>query len=232
MRIGWEEQQGRALVSDETGRVLFDTEGTWQESGKTGRSLSSWRLLEVCEKWTWTSGAPSLHKTGRWCASREARRPTALDEGRIRLLLVFPRRHLQSPGKRELRLPFCGDFLRIFVNGRPVAKTAPPMKECRGPTKTRGVARPGTSTSWSAASRSIASRFQVPLRAGRNRIDILCCALGLIKGDWMISGPMTSERKGIWSDVYLDEKPLIGWEIRAGLSEGFAKAMLRAARNF
>ena len=55
-------------------------------------------------------------------------------------------------------------------------------------------------------------------------MDILCCALGLIKGDWMVSGPMTDERKGIWSDVYLSGKALRGWEIRPGLAQSPANS--------
>ena len=74
--------------------------------------------------------------------------------------------------------------------------------------------------------------FEIPIQAGRNRIDILCCALGLIKGDWMISGPMTNERKGIWSDVYLDDNALLGWEIHAGLTEGLSREAISRRVKF
>ncbi len=220
VRIAWEEQQRRALLSDENGNVLFDTEGTWHELGKTWRRSSSWRLLELCKKWTWTTEPlPSTR------SDAGVRRPRPEDQ------LLWTRDesdycwyshvvNCRAPGKRELRLPFCGDFLRIFVNGRPVAKTAPPMKECRGPTNDARGDASGNVNQLERSEPEYCQQFQVSLQAGRNRIDILCCALGLIKGDWMISGPMTSERKGIWSDVYLDDKPLLGWEIRAGLSKG------------
>ena len=36
---------------------------------------------------------------------------------------------------------------------------------------------------------------------------------------------MTNERKGIWSDVYLNDKPLLGWEIRAGLTEALSNGV-------
>ena len=228
VRIGWDEQQRRALVSDETGRVLFDTEGTWQESGKTGRSLSSWRLLEVCEKWTWTAEPLPSARPDAGVLRARPEDQLLLTKDESDYCWYSHAVTCRAPGKRELHLPFCGDFLRIFVNGRPVTQTAPPMKECRGPTNDVRGGASGNVNQLERSEPEYCQRFQVPLRAGRNRIDILCCALGLIKGDWMISGPMTSERKGIWSDVYLDGKPLIGWEIRAGLSEGFAKASRRS----
>ena len=126
-------------------------------------------------------------------------------------------------GKHELRLSYCGDFLRIYVNGKPVAKPVPPLQECRGPTEAGQEEKPWDVNPLERGEPQYLQKFEVQLKAGQNRIDILCCALGLIKGDWMISGPMTGERKGIWSKPLLNDEPLTGWEIRAGLQGGFVR---------
>ena len=50
-------------------------------------------------------------------------------------------------------------------------------------------------------------------------LDLLACAVGMIKGDWQIASPMNFERKGIWQQgVLLNGEPLQGWTMRPGLA--------------
>ena len=183
MRIAWEEGERRALLSDENGNVLFDTEEAWHELGKIPAKM---RLRGGCLNFVGSgNGRRNLfHPQDR---TRVCVRATPEDQ----LLWTKDESdycwyshvlNCRTPGKHELRLPFCGDFLRIFVNGRPVAQTAPPMKECRGPTNDARGGAPGNVNQLERSEPEYCQHFQVSLQAGRNRIDILCCALGLIKG--------------------------------------------------
>ena len=142
LRVSWNEQERRAVLSDEHGKILFDTEEAWSQAGKSAGVCLRGDCLKIAEMEV-DSRTSSLGKTGRSCRSRKTRRSIALDQGRIGLLLVFPRSHRQELPQIRLHLPFCGDFLRIYVNGKPVAQTAPPMKECRGPTHVCRTGRRG-----------------------------------------------------------------------------------------
>ena len=231
LRIAWKEQERRAALSDENGKVLFDTEEDWKESGKARRSVSPWRLLDVLRKWKWTSEPLPFARTDAGVDRAKPEDQLLWTKDDSDYCWYSHALTTRTSGKYELRLPFCGDFLRIYVNGEPVAHTAPPMKECRGPTHAVQIPTLGDVNLLERGEPEYSQNFEVLLQAGRNRIDILCCALGLIKGDWMISGPMTNERKGIWSDVYLNEMPLLGWQIRAGLTEGLSNgANLRRSK--
>ncbi len=218
LRISWEEKDRHAVVSDERGKILFDTEATWNDSARPRRSFSLWQLRYLCRKWQWTSEPLPFERSDAGVSRRmpEDQLLWTKDESDYCWYSHVLTSH--TARKAELHLPFCGDFLRIYVNGKPVAETASRMKECRGPTYVMPNGASGTLNPLERSHPNYSQKFEVPLQAGQNRIDILCCALGLIKGDWMISGPMTNERKGIWSEAYLGDKLLLGWEIRPGLS--------------
>ena len=61
--------------------------------------------------------------------------------------------------------------------------------------------------------------FSLSLQPGKHRLSILSCALGLIKGDWMIGEKnMSTERKGLWGEVLWKGRPLKGpWTLQPGL---------------
>jgi hypothetical protein len=56
------------------------------------------------------------------------------------------------------------------------------------------------------------------LPAGAHRLDILSCALGMIKGDWQIGNSMQLERKGIWRGVEINGRPQRDWQMRPYLT--------------
>jgi hypothetical protein len=229
VRIDWDDAAARAAISNERGKVLFDTEKAWKAISGTVWRSRPWRLLANCEKWAWTPELlPSERAdTGIVCSSPNDQLLWTKDESDYCWYSHSLR--IQEPGVHRLHLPFCADFLRVYVNGKPAAQTVPPLEECRGPTQPQQLQAKEVNP-LERNQPEYSQVFKILLGAGRNRIDILCCALGLIKGDWMISGPMTSERKGIWSDVFLDGKPLEGWEIFPGLARHKGKSKSRRTK--
>lgn len=102
----------------------------------------------------------------------------------------------------RLLLELCGDLVHVFVDGRRVASTTGPLAEDRG--------RPDTLAYRQA--------FDLDLPVGEHELSILCCALGLIKGDWMLGqANMACERKGLWGYVRWNGQVLEGWRIQPGL---------------
>lgn len=125
-------------------------------------------------------------------------------------------------GKAKLRITFGGDYFHVFVNGRFATRTVGPLKENRGPNVPEGEAKIIFATpleELEAKNGRIGFRhdFEITLRKGKNRLEILACALGLIKGDWQITLPMNFERKGIWAPVLIDGRKFGPWELYPGL---------------
>jgi beta-galactosidase len=219
LRIAWNEKERWAALSDENSEILFHTEGDWKESGTGRRNVSAWRLLDVLRKWKWAPEPLPSARTDAVIVRAIPEDQLLWTKDESDYCWYSHTLTIATSGKYNLRLPFCADFLRIYINEKPVAHTTPPMKECRGPTHPVQIQALENVNPLERGAPEYSQNFEILLQAGGNRVDILCCALGLIKGDWMISGPMTNERKGIWSQVYLDDKPLSGWQIRPGLSE-------------
>ena len=106
-------------------------------------------------------------------------------------------------GQGELTLEAAGDMVHVFVDGKLQASTPAPLVEDRGPIHGEGFRQ----------------RFSLTLGEGEHAMSLLCCAMGLIKGDWMIGHQnMAEERKGIWGEVRWNGHELPGpWTMRAGL---------------
>ncbi|EIP97183.1 beta-galactosidase [Opitutaceae bacterium TAV1] len=107
-----------------------------------------------------------------------------------------------------LRLTRVADIVHVFIDGTFVATTPTPLRERRG----KMDAGLFTQT------------FELDLKAlritpGKHRLSLLCCALGLIKGDWMIGYEnMALEKKGLWAPVFWNGKKLEGeWRHQPGL---------------
>lgn len=115
-------------------------------------------------------------------------------------------------GARTLSVTHGGDFLRVFVDGRPAAVSTLPLRENRGK-----ITGPGA---------GFAHEFRLELTPGTHRLDVLACAVGLVKGDWNLGFMnMVEERKGIWGSVLLDGRPVPGpWTLAPGLAGESAPA--------
>lgn len=102
-----------------------------------------------------------------------------------------------------LACEFAADAVHVFVDGQLRATTQGALLEERGPLDGKGFAQ----------------SFALELAAGRHEVAILCCALGLIKGDWMIGNQnMVKERKGLGGRICWNGEELAGpWVMQPGL---------------
>ena len=109
----------------------------------------------------------------------------------------------KDAGTGPLVLEAAADVVHVLINGRLRASTPAPLPENRGPVDGEGY-------------RHV---FDIRLSHGRHALTLLCSAIGLIKGDWMLGHRnMTEERKGIWGPVTWKGKPIAGpWKIQPGL---------------
>jgi hypothetical protein len=114
-------------------------------------------------------------------------------------LMVLP----HQEGKGVLELQGVADVVHLFLDGQFVATTQPPLPENRNFDDLQ------TFTQW----------FEIEMSAGEHTLAILCCALGLVKGDWMLGERnMVDERKGFWGKLLWRGEPLEApWRIEAGL---------------
>ncbi len=105
--------------------------------------------------------------------------------------------------KGFLSLKGVADYVYVFIDGQLMASTPVPLKENRVLENDEDFTQ----------------AFEFSLKPGRYRLQILCCALGLIKGDWMLGFKnMVKERKGLWGSTSWDGKLLKGdWTMFPGL---------------
>jgi hypothetical protein len=131
-----------------------------------------------------------------------------------------------ASGHGTLTLGAAADYVYIFVDGQLVAQGPEVLKENRSRTDGDGQKlaqalqlRYGGAPGDQRAN-SFELSFEVALPPGAQRLDILCCALGLIKGDWQIGFEnMAAEKKGMWAPVLWNGSPLAGpWELRPALA--------------
>lgn len=115
----------------------------------------------------------------------------------------YTTRFTAGGGEATLTLEGVADYVYIYVDGRPAAVSAEPLQENRGPLDGDGYVQ----------------SFTVDVAAGEHELSILCCAVGLIKGDWMLGmANMADERKGLWGRALWNGEALSGpWEVRPGL---------------
>ena len=108
-----------------------------------------------------------------------------------------------AAGAGPLALTRVADLAMVFVDGVLVASTPGPLVEHRGAPDGDGYQQV----------------FPLTLAPGEHRLEILCAAVGLIKGDWMLGGRnMVEERKGLWGPVCWRGAVLPGpWRVQPGL---------------
>jgi hypothetical protein len=187
---------------------------SWETAPARAVKTAPWRPAAVREPW--------LAYTEPGCATREdgISSPTPIEQ----VLLTHDESDYcwyatdavaTKPGPATLRLSYAGDFLYVVVNDRLAAQTQGALLETRGPTVPASEAAVVIVNPLEELAQSgkggYEHTFQVRLKKGQNRIAILACSLGLIKGDWQLALPMNYERKGIWNTVYLNGKPLRNW---------------------
>ncbi len=121
--------------------------------------------------------------------------------------------HVESrrAGVGMLRFEAAADVLYVYIDGKLVGFTLPPLHENR---KLDGSDRENENNA-----PDFHQEFNIKLAAGAHKLQILCASAGLIKGDWMLGGAnMARERKGIWGRVFWRDIPLQGpWRLSVGL---------------
>lgn len=204
-----DDQQGRLLAAD--GRVLFDTERDYVAVTSTF-IMPGWDVAAI---------------PGAWRCFREPF-PAQRDDA-IRAEMPVEQLSLThdcsdycwystgitvaAEGEQSLKLTRGGDFFYIYLDGHLVAQSQPPFRENRGATAP-DIDPPSLANDLELlVLDGFRHRFHFRASAGAHRLDILAVALGLVKGDWQISGSMQTERKGIWGPVLFDGQPLRCWEM-------------------
>lgn len=120
-------------------------------------------------------------------------------------------------GSQKIDITYGGDFLYIYLDGKLITQSQPPFMENRGSTMPEDPNHPYVFANALEELKLQGFRHNFILNdigTGKHRLDILATSLGLIKGDWQISGSMNLERKGIWQDVLINNKVLTNWEMR------------------
>ena len=92
------------------------------------------------------------------------------------------------------------DRLSVWVNGKFIGTVPDRLPENR---KLNGAYVPGENNP-----ENFALQIKVPMIEGKNNILLLVSTLGMIKNDKMIQLPMSEERQGLLSPVYLDGQPI------------------------
>jgi len=208
----------------------------WQRQGKTWKpvwkswsdltpeshpSLAPWKTAGEALKWISRSEPlPAQRRDGRTFA--EPVEQLQLTRDQTDYCWYVASFQAKRAGRAKLRITFGGDYFHIFVNGRFATRSRGPLKENRGPIVPKGVAEivcanPNEEEGIKNGHTGFRHDFDIALRKGKNRIEILACALGLIKGDWQIALPMNFERKGIWAPVLIDGQKVGPWKLYPGL---------------
>lgn len=111
----------------------------------------------------------------------------------------------EQAGQGTFTLQGVADVAHIFVNGDLQATSQLPLIEDRGAVDD--------------VTSGFTQSFSLTLTQGTHTLSILTCALGLIKGDWMLGGHnMVEERKGFWGQAWWNAERIPGpWSIAPGL---------------
>lgn len=206
---------GGARLIGPDGATLFDTEETLGESTRVFSS-PAWTALPPLTGW---QCSPEPFPARRTDAPTKATQPVEqlrLTHDSTDYCWYSTTLETQEDGTVRLDIPSAGDVLYVYVDEKLVAQSQPPFREGRGPTMPAGDA-PVANDLETQIRDGFHHSFTFPANKGRHRLDILAVALGMVKGDWQVAGPMNTERKGIWRPVTANGRPLAGWEMRPGL---------------
>jgi beta-galactosidase len=212
-----------AKLLDTDGKTIFDLNET---PGSVAHSFSAaeWKPVHGEQSaplvWqTWQEPLPE-QRTDKGVVSLQPVEQLLLTKDATDYCWYSTTLHISAAGPRELVIPYGGDFFYVYLDGKLVATSKIPLKEDRGPITPDDPTSPRivANTSEVGHENGFRHSFSLPeLAPGAHRLDLLACALGMVKGDWQIASPMNFERKGIWEGVLWNDAPLSNWTMRAGL---------------
>ena len=186
---------GERATIEQDGVVLFDS----GEIAEVDVVTKLPTLLDVLGPWSsWAEPIPSERGDVPLLVPQPVEQ-LALTHDRSDYCWYSTSLHATGPGMLELTR--AADVVHVFVDGVLVATTSIPIEE-RGPIDGDGFLH----------------LVAVDVAPGAHRLDLLCCAIGLIKGDWQIGHRNTSEeRKGLWGPVRFDGTELSDFALSPAL---------------
>jgi len=211
-----------ARLQDPSGKVLFDTSDDFREAFQVPQP--PWQTVHrITDFQSWLEPFPAQRGDAVSAAMPVEQLSLTHDESDYCWYSTTLR--VEKDGQQEIEITHGGDLLYLYLDGHLVAQSQPPFAENRGPTLSAGDGGNAGPGDVGAAANDLEllvrdgfrQRFTFPSAPGTHRLDILAVALGLVKGDWQIAGPMQTERKGIWGEVRHNGRALHGWEMRPRL---------------
>jgi beta-galactosidase len=112
--------------------------------------------------------------------------------------------NVKTAGAAVLKVDGVADIVHVFVDGQLVeTSSGETLKEERGSF---------------LDSPAFKKHFTLDLAPGEHELTLLCCSLGLIKGDWQIGrANMAAERKGFWGTAFWNDEPILTpWTTQPG----------------
>ncbi|MEI7829552.1 MAG: beta-galactosidase [Prolixibacteraceae bacterium] len=209
-----------AVLKDAEGKILFDSQADFQ-STQAEVKFPEWGKLITPQNWqSWKEPMPKSRKDAVVTNETPIEQLSLTHDNSDYCWYSSSFKTVIS-GQQKINITYGGDFFYIYVDGKLVTQSQPPIPENRGVTMPEDPAHPYVFANSLEELKLQGFKHQFILKdvaAGTHRIDILATALGLIKGDWNISGSMNTERKGIWQDVLINDKILTNWEMRPFLT--------------
>lgn len=207
-----------AILMDEKGAVLFDSEKDFLSLQKINKSL--WNAISTPMKWhSWKE--PNFESRQNEEGTKYSLHPEeqlSLTQDRSDYCWYSAQVQIHKNGLQKLKISHGGDYFYFFLDGKMIAQSETPLQENRGST------RPCLDQEdiqivnvLDKKESGFSHLIQFEAVQGTYRLEILAVSMGMIKGDWMISGPMEQERKGIWSKVSLNDKTIRNWVMVPGL---------------
>jgi beta-galactosidase len=206
-----------ALLRDGAGTKLFETVADLQATRRSFR-IPAWRALPMTFDWQrWDEPLPQSREGG--VASDQPLEQLSLTNDTSDYCWYSSTIVLTKSGRHVIEMPYAADYLYLFLGEKLIGASEVPLLENRGrPLPLAGTAKPGDVNALESQSSHYRHSFAFEAAAGEYRLDCLATALGLVKGDWQVSGPMNIERRGIWAGVRLDGKLLHRWRMVPGLA--------------
>lgn len=208
----------RALLTTETGAVRFDSAAVPEATPDS----TSWRTVAQPEAWlAWSEPRPE-QRSAEALRAHDPIEQLTLTRDKSDYCWYSTEINIVEATESCLKIPYCGDFLRVYLDGKEIGTTPTPLRECRGSTTPGEAASEtivqGVAVDLSEAHPQYSFELRFPVAPGPHRLEILATSVGMVKGEWMLSGTLETERKGIWSQVFLDEKALHGWAMHPCLA--------------
>jgi beta-galactosidase len=204
----------RARVADPHGVVLFDTEADYA-AVQTAVSLPAWKPLTTVTTWAaYSEPFPAARQDG--LVAPQPLEALSLTHDQSDYCWYSTTLTRAAAGPVTVEITAGGDFFYLSLNERLVAHSQPPFRENRGPTSPDDGS-PAANELELLVRDGFRHSFTFTASAGPQRLVLLAIALGLVKGDWQIAGPMQTERKGLWGPVLVEGEELTGWTMHPGL---------------